>query len=402
MSLESGELVWTVQGSGYKITPGKSQSLKNQCDELLEPVRVSEKGRRTYKPLDDPTLFLIFALTPPTPEGIRHFADQYGSLGLDIFKAMSLGQEAAVEGKSAHSGERVVDWTTQIHRMAKLVFAWMAVDRWKTERETGKKLPEWPLPDDIVELIRTPDLINGTEHLNWRDRLLSQLFALHLSSRSPDASWEAWLMRFTKMLDKVSVNISSIEDIEVRLFTFGKGQDQHFPELCGYQTRRPIAERISHRAKNDPLVKRQPVIYLAAEALLEHCLNIYMRDQAPLGLTITAPNSSRYWVSTPMCLLGALWFQFARAVVESRIFRACKECRKWFEGSRDEERTKHQFCGDACRIKAHRLKSERATTLFKNGIPLNTISENLDVTEERIKEWLINAGVWDPSAGEEK
>jgi hypothetical protein len=62
----------------------------------------------------------------------------------------------------------------------------------------------------------------------------------------------------------------------------------------------------------------------------------------------------------PETLIGAMWFQCARALTLNPSFRACRNCGKWFELSPDTRRKQSIYCSDRCKVAAYRAK--KATT----------------------------------------
>src|SRR5258708_3101711 len=117
-----------------------SSSLKGKSDLVLTTgLPEGTYDFQTYKP--PLNLFLIFADTPDTKEGIKHFADQYGLLGLAnnrdgavmlMADAWSGGpKEPGVKGGNPGgalgTGELFSAWQRQIQEMRQAVGLWSAL-----------------------------------------------------------------------------------------------------------------------------------------------------------------------------------------------------------------------------------------------------------------------------------
>jgi hypothetical protein len=90
----------------------------------------------------------------------------------------------------------------------------------------------------------------------------------------------------------------------------------------------------------------------------------------------------------PETLLGAIWLQFAQAVVGDADYRACGECGRIFEVSRTASRADRLFCSGACRSKAYRARKGRAREMFAGGKSVKEIAEALDCKPEAVKGWV--------------
>ena len=70
----------------------------------------------------------------------------------------------------------------------------------------------------------------------------------------------------------------------------------------------------------------------------------------------------------PSSLLGAIWWQFARAFVGDIRFRPCKVCSKPIEISSEAFREDREFCSPACRQRDHRHKVAEAKGLRRRPV----------------------------------
>ncbi len=101
---------------------------------FLTPVTMNDEEVRATYPLRElkGRLHREFARTPPTLEGIKEFADEFGLLGGDI------GETPVVDVGGPHSsigpGEDFFDWTSEIMRMAEAVELWDLARKKDTKR----------------------------------------------------------------------------------------------------------------------------------------------------------------------------------------------------------------------------------------------------------------------------
>jgi Homeodomain-like domain len=91
----------------------------------------------------------------------------------------------------------------------------------------------------------------------------------------------------------------------------------------------------------------------------------------------------------PKNLLGALWLQCARAVDANKDYRRCGGgCGRWMEISLDAHRTHRRFCSDACRNKAYRDRQVEAQRLYREGLPVDQIAQQLGADFRAVQRWV--------------
>lgn len=104
----------------------------------------------TYHPLENSALFLEFAETEPTKEGIVKFASDYGLLGSDI------QTEIYLEGDIPYTGELETSWSKEILLMKE------AVDLWELARKgETKAISQYETKLDYRSLYSKPSTIGG-------------------------------------------------------------------------------------------------------------------------------------------------------------------------------------------------------------------------------------------------
>jgi hypothetical protein len=90
----------------------------------------------------------------------------------------------------------------------------------------------------------------------------------------------------------------------------------------------------------------------------------------------------------PRTLPGAVWLQFAEAVSDDKDHKRCGECGKWFEVSLRAARTHRVYCSDACKLKAHRERKERAVRMKADGKSLGEIARELGSDVKTVRNWV--------------
>jgi hypothetical protein len=87
--------------------------------------------------------------------------------------------------------------------------------------------------------------------------------------------------------------------------------------------------------------------------------------QFPSQIRLLWDNSDSALFIEPTGLVGALWLQLALGIDGNRQYQVCGQCRQWFEtggGQKraigaDHHRADADFCSDACRQKAYRIRN---------------------------------------------
>ena len=87
-------------------------------------------------------------------------------------------------------------------------------------------------------------------------------------------------------------------------------------------------------------------------------------------------------------LIGALWFQLARAIDGDVRTSRCVECEKWIEISLTAFRTNRLYCSNGCRSKAYRKRQVEAHELHDRGMTADKIADILETDPETIEAWL--------------
>jgi hypothetical protein len=99
----------------------------------------------------------------------------------------------------------------------------------------------------------------------------------------------------------------------------------------------------------------------------------------------------------PRTLLGAIWLQFARALVVPKKYRSCEVCGKVMEISTDPhsplaKRADALICGDRCRSQKSRDK-RKTIRLRREGHGWGRIQEQISGTYSptTLKKWVLEA-----------
>jgi hypothetical protein len=133
-----------------------------------------------------------------------------------------------------------------------------------------------------------------------------------------------------------------------------------------------------------PMQKLRDVAY----TYLAAAVNKKLEGRMSAKLPVFSPLRSDDIPVQPDGLLGALWYQFGRAIVARKQYRQCQECGTWYEISPETARTNKLFCSTACRSRAYRKRQEEARALNAEGVPAYQIARRLDSDVETVRGWL--------------
>ncbi len=109
--------------------------------------------------------------------------------------------------------------------------------------------------------------------------------------------------------------------------------------------------------------------------------------------TIDQPGFTPRLRIAPSSLLGALWFQLARAVAGNIEFKECRQrqCETWFEVDHSSTRSSREFCSESCRSRAYRDRTASAQRLHASGMTTPAIADALGSTEATVVKWINKA-----------
>jgi hypothetical protein len=94
------------------------------------------------------------------------------------------------------------------------------------------------------------------------------------------------------------------------------------------------------------------------------------------------------WSHTPVDLLGALWLEFAEAVIGNKRTRQCSVCDRWFLVAAGIGRSHKEHCSLSCRQKAYRKRKQDAIELHGKGMSAKEIATKLGSDIETVTGWL--------------
>jgi hypothetical protein len=131
-------------------------------------------------------------------------------------------------------------------------------------------------------------------------------------------------------------------------------------------------------------------LVMPAKMFVQRTVNAFLRGHVSGELVYDLDVGRHATELVPDALVSALWLQFAQAIAEDRQFRACKQCGKWFQVYRDEDRRtgRKEFCQDACKSRDYRLRRERARRLKGEGKRVPEIARDLGTDVVTVKKWL--------------
>ena len=152
------------------IEGGKRIRFKPESDFLLvESDRAA--GRRDIHAYEAPdNLFVTFAKTEETNEGIKAFADEYGELGFEIGKGATRFSDDAVSG-SNFPGELLSSWRQAIASMRNAIALWQATLAARRDQSALSRYVKWDLVRDRVSVTKEPQPRVPLGGAGWRSWL---------------------------------------------------------------------------------------------------------------------------------------------------------------------------------------------------------------------------------------
>lgn len=344
------EFTWEVPTAGYRWVNTQSAPLEvrgPRSKGLFLTAVVPPFTLRRYAPLrDQPTLFRIFAETPPTEEGILTFAAQYGGLGREAAIRILLSDIADANTPNPWGwGEPFERWQEEIHTMQRVVSLWDKVQA--GDRAGLARHIHWRPGDEKGE--------QGVLYASW-----------HHLPRSIEAQVDA--------------------ETAARLFAFGLRKhsgDVPLPAEGKFYTAWIVRPGEQHRFRLGDL--GQPALWY-----VQKYINQYLTERTSIAPRLLwDPEMTQlelYFV--PTSLLGSLWLQFAQAIAGNKSYHQCEYCGKTFEVSLEGSRPTRLYCSDACRFKAYRKRQDDAYRLHLEKVPLKEIATRLGTNTTTAKGWI--------------
>lgn len=142
-------------------------------------------------------------------------------------------------------------------------------------------------------------------------------------------------------------------------------------------------------------IKDKTDIVGAAKRFLQRWIYNRLEAYGSPANVLWHPKHNRYIIGIkPRTLLGAIWWQFARAFTGGIEVRYCKSarCQKPLEISRDDVgsgfRPNKQFCNNACSQNHHRDRVKKANRLKKDGYTIQEIAKQMYIEPDEVKQLL--------------
>jgi hypothetical protein len=282
---------------------------------------------REYEPMAESGLFLQFAETEPTEEGILGFANLSGSLGGRISAKVSYPVPGELGAFGLGPGELLVNWKREILGMRH------AVELWSMQKSAN-----------------TEGLSRFIYWMGPKKRGTRKYPSRAVAYRGPRIT--EWPLSFVLYEDD--------EGPDAKLFSgFTPG------DLLG-----------PSRVFLDGIVNNK---------LKEHPASVGLFPETDRRQLRQGRHSTIRWV--PSSLISCLWLQLARAIEGNRSHRQCEQCRKWFETA-GEKREDARFCGNPCRFRAYRGRIKEAQELRTGGVSLREIAQQLGSDVKTVKGWV--------------
>jgi hypothetical protein len=321
------DFVWRrpTDGNGYAWADCRPARSPREPQRAL--VLRDEARLVGYSPLKEKiALYRELAAAAPTTEGILAFANRYGLLGADV----DMGEVEAAEGVSPRQLDRVeplLKWVMEMVWLREAVRLWDLV-RAKSDQRLAEVI-RWERPG--VARYKMPrevsDALGGRPQTQVPEDEPRHYKGWDIFASAPGGEY----LR------------SSTREGDVRtpatLFVLGL-INERLPRLVG------------------------PCLFL------DHKRNRVVRQDMPLNL------------------LGAIYLQFASAVLEQTAPRTCPKCGRWFDVAPGASRADRIFCSDTCRIRNFRERQRQAVQLHAEGNTPKEIARQLDATVKSVKGWI--------------
>jgi hypothetical protein len=334
------EFTWWVSEAGYSWERSQLASQWSADLDLFAKRRPNYAqvlidrdwlaSRRTYSPLSIPELFRVFADTPLDPDGIRAFANEYGPLGVEVKlfdRARAIDHRRRPQNYT-HLGEPLSAWREEIAGLRRATRLWAAL------RSNNS--------DEVVRWVH-----------RWCERTDSDVRWCTATKTRIDED-DAWL--FVELGD---------DEETIGLFWM--------PALLGPGDPKPFRRILAWRS----------LLWAVNNRLKKHCGQaLYPRDEDDSEFAIRP---------LPTSLLGAMWWQLARAIAGEARYVKCKFCKRLIELSRGDfgSRSDREFCGPSCKFKDHRRKVKEAKRLKDKGKTVEQIAERLGTKAKHVRKWLM-------------
>ena len=326
---------WTVQPGAYRWRTPQVVGPEQRSEERALWAGETHTGQtqplRQYHPLVDQTgLFLLFAATPLTQEGILGFVDRFGML---LNATVTVTPPAQVrtprqrrlrETLAVHS-EGLEFWLQEVIKMREAVRVW--------------RLLEQGDADGLARHIRR----------SGRGKQLSLVYDSH-PDLAEGAQPEPPDLRLTEVI------VSPGEQ----------------PEL------------LARLAAGD--------VVLPARMLLQRFINRQFDGRLQPAVAPDADSGELQMTLMPANLLTAMWLQLARAVCEHKQYKECSVCGEPFELSPETARTNRRFCSIACKNRAFRNRQEQARRLHAEGKTAEQIAEQIEADTAVVEGWIRGPG----------
>ena len=309
-----------------------------------------------YKP--PPNLFLVLAETPINPDGIQHFANQYGLLGLgDGGGGVLLAFDPSAEQDLARAESRTL---TGAPGNGELLSAW--------ERHIQEMRQAVALWSDIREA-QAGETENLAHHVRWQEGFVYYDSHPELPL-PPQASF---------------LGLSGVRPILRR-------PPRTEPEVDGGL--RTLALIASAGINSEWLKYFRPGdCLMPAKYFLQRIVNEHLKGMTSPRLLWNVRRGRPHDLAlffVPENLLGVMWLQLAEAINGNRRYKRCPGCRTWIVISHESigSRSGRSTCSNACRMKLYYGRKLEARQLQQAGLTLDQIARRLKADRKSVRNWI--------------
>jgi hypothetical protein len=290
---------------------------------------------RRYDPLGSATgLFRNFADAWRSQAGILRFANEYGLLGVGV-AVRAVGSTPALPGTLI--GEPLAVWGREITAMRRMV--------------------------DLWDLYRRGEADRLAQYIVWQT--------------DPGGG------------NRVVFQGGPVPDERGQAHPDGEGYDSDGDESLHPEHFEITDEIASAGSGAEWLDRFKPGdVFLPALAYVQRQVNAHLKAFGPPALRYDLEQDRLVLRHMPQDLLQAMWQQFAEAISGDKKHHQCRGCRKWFEVTARGMRSTRFHCSNACRIRAHRERQDRARRLHAEGQSLPEIARELEADVASVKRWV--------------
>lgn len=203
-------------------------------------------------------------------------------------------------------------------------------------------------------------------------------------------SLEAWTAEISAMRVAVelwdAVSRCDSHEVQKRLATLVAARD--VPERDNQRGADHLVAASSADGRDGAMSFSQLTTIESANRALRVMVNERLRSEVCAEVALDPKRTSPKLALVPQSLIGALWLQFADAMVARKAYRQCERCSVWFQLTAKMAAKGKMFCGGSCRMRDYRDRQVQAQALHRRGKPLREIAKALRSDMSTVRAWI--------------